>query len=142
MLPGLLPSSSDGGSGNDLRNKPDTRLAVPIITNSLGMKFIRIEPGDFIMGQGGAPPKSRADWSGRDWDESPAHRVKISRPFYLGACEVTNAQYERFDPVRAMEMQEARDDYMFASLHQDPAFVELTKLAPGHGMMMSGSKMN
>lgn len=51
-------------------------------------------------------------------------------------------EYERFDPVRAMEMQEARDDYMFASLHQDPAFVELTKLAPGHGMMMSGSKMN
>ena len=50
-------------------------------------------------------------------------------------------EYERFDPVRAMEMQEARDDYMFASLHQDPAFVELTKLAPGHGMMMSGSKM-
>ncbi len=51
-------------------------------------------------------------------------------------------EYERFDPVRAMEMQEARDDYMFASLHKDPAFVELTKLAPGHGMMMSGSKMN
>jgi tetratricopeptide (TPR) repeat protein len=51
-------------------------------------------------------------------------------------------EYERFDPVRAMEMQEARDDYMFASLHQDPGFVELTKLAPGHGMMMSGSKMN
>jgi len=49
-------------------------------------------------------------------------------------------QYERFDAVRAMEMQEARDDYMFASLHQDPEFVELTKLAPGHGMMMSGAK--
>ena len=42
--------------------------------------------------------------------------------------------YERFDAVRAKEMQEARDDYMFASLHQDPEFVELTKLATGHGM--------
>ena len=42
--------------------------------------------------------------------------------------------YERFDAVRAMEMQEARDDYMFASLHQDPEFIELTKLATRHRM--------
>jgi tetratricopeptide (TPR) repeat protein len=42
--------------------------------------------------------------------------------------------YERFDARRAMEMQEARDDYMFASLHQDPEFVELTKLATRHRM--------
>ena len=43
-------------------------------------------------------------------------------------------EYERFDAVRAMEMQEARDDYMFASLHQDPEFIELTKLATRHRM--------
>lgn len=42
--------------------------------------------------------------------------------------------YERFDAVRSMEMQEARDDYMFASLHQDPEFVELTRMADGHSM--------
>ncbi len=42
--------------------------------------------------------------------------------------------YERFDAVRSMEMQEARDDYMFASLHQDPDFIELTRLADGHSM--------
>ena len=43
-------------------------------------------------------------------------------------------EYERFDAVRAMEMQEARDDHMFASLHEDPQFVELTRLADGHSM--------
>jgi tetratricopeptide (TPR) repeat protein len=43
-------------------------------------------------------------------------------------------EYERFDAVRAMEMQEARDDYMFASLHKDPEFVALTKLATRHRM--------
>lgn len=42
--------------------------------------------------------------------------------------------YERFDAVRAMEMQEARDDYMFASLHADPEFLELTRMADGHSM--------
>jgi tetratricopeptide (TPR) repeat protein len=42
--------------------------------------------------------------------------------------------YEKFDAVRGMEMQEARDDYMFASLHDDPQFIELTKLATRHKM--------
>ena len=38
-------------------------------------------------------------------------------------------QYERFDDVRAMEMWEARVDYVFVSLKDDPAFIELTKMA-------------
>jgi tetratricopeptide (TPR) repeat protein len=38
-------------------------------------------------------------------------------------------QYERYDDVRAMEMWEARVDYVFVSLKDDPAFIELTKLA-------------
>ena len=43
--------------------------------------------------------------------------------------------YERTDAIRAMEMKEARDDYMFASLHRDPAFVGLTRLARGARMI-------
>lgn len=57
------------------------------IVNGLGMRLVRVEPGTFWMGQ--------ADG---DYDERPVHRVRISRPFYMGATEVTNAQYERFDP--------------------------------------------
>ena len=38
-------------------------------------------------------------------------------------------EYERFDPVRSREMREARDDIAFVSLHKDPDFIELTKLA-------------
>lgn len=38
-------------------------------------------------------------------------------------------QYERFDPVRTREMQEARDDIAFASYHRDPDFIALTQLA-------------
>jgi formylglycine-generating enzyme required for sulfatase activity len=59
-----------------------------LFTNSLGMRLVRVEPGNFLMG-------SRAKG---DFDERPAHPVRISRPFYLGVSEVTNAQYERFDP--------------------------------------------
>ncbi len=57
------------------------------MVNSLGMEFVRIQPGVFSMGcQGG------------DWDESPVHQVRINRPFYMAATEVTNEQYEAFDP--------------------------------------------
>jgi tetratricopeptide (TPR) repeat protein len=38
-------------------------------------------------------------------------------------------QYERFDPVRTREMQEARDDIAFASYHRDADFIALTQLA-------------
>ena len=55
--------------------------------NSLGMKMIRIEPGTFTMGS-----------TLGDFDEKPVHEVTISRPFYMAATEVNNAQYEQFDP--------------------------------------------
>lgn len=38
-------------------------------------------------------------------------------------------EYERYDAVRSMEMWEARVDYVFATLREDPDFVELTKMA-------------
>jgi len=57
-------------------------------TNSLGMKLVRIDPGTFLMGQA----------QNGDWDERPVHEVTITRPYYLSATEVTNAQYEQFDP--------------------------------------------
>jgi tetratricopeptide (TPR) repeat protein len=38
-------------------------------------------------------------------------------------------QYERYNDVRAMEMWEARVDYVFASMKDDPGFLELTKMA-------------
>ena len=41
--------------------------------------------------------QQKAAWvvHGRVPDESPKHRVKITRPFYLGLCEVTQEQYLR-----------------------------------------------
>jgi formylglycine-generating enzyme required for sulfatase activity len=69
-------------------------------TNSLGMNFVRIEAGVFAMGASGELPQSlkepNLDWDG-DFDERPVHQVTISKPFYLGAYEVTNRQYEFFD---------------------------------------------
>jgi len=54
--------------------------------NGVTMEFVLIRAGEFDMGS----PSSERD---RDNDEGPVHRVKISRPFYMGKYEVTQKQY-------------------------------------------------
>jgi formylglycine-generating enzyme required for sulfatase activity len=51
------------------------------------MKMVLIRPGKFLMGS----PDSEQDRYAR---ECPQHAVTISNPFYLGATEVTQAQYQ------------------------------------------------
>jgi formylglycine-generating enzyme required for sulfatase activity len=57
------------------------------VTYDLGdgakMEFVLIRPGSFIMGS----DKGNAD-------EKPIHKVIITKPFYLGKFEVTQAQYQ------------------------------------------------
>ena len=47
------------------------------------MALVLVPSGEFVMGS----PDGPENWR-------PPHRVQISRPFYLGACEVTQEQYE------------------------------------------------
>lgn len=51
------------------------------------MELVRIEAGEFLMGS----PKSE---EGRYEQEGPQHRVKISKPFYIGKYEVTQKQWQ------------------------------------------------
>jgi len=51
-------------------------------TNTVGMKMMPIQPGEFVMGRNGTR------------EESPAHKVKITRPFALAATEVTRGQWK------------------------------------------------
>ena len=73
------------------------------IANSIGMKLVRIEPGTFTMGQDGPQTdydmhKHPGESDRPDWDEKPVHKVVISKPFHIGATEVTVEQYRQFDP--------------------------------------------
>src|SRR5262245_11500256 len=79
---------------------PGTGEARPAgeVTNSIGMRLTLLEAGEFLMGEGTARPRTREEWLKRDEDEAPAHPVRISKPVHLSVHEVTNAQYERFDP--------------------------------------------
>ena len=51
----------------------------------LDLKMVRIPAGSFVMGSGKTEPDRRAD--------ETRHKVTISRPFYMGAYEVTQKQY-------------------------------------------------
>ena len=65
-------------------SKPGTKPGT-LITNSIGMKLALIPEGEFLMG-------SPANETGRFKDELQ-HRVRITRPFYLGLCEVTQEEW-------------------------------------------------
>jgi len=65
------------------------RVMPPLITNSLGMKFVLIKAGEFQMGS----PDTDRDAQDA---EKPQHRVRITRPFYLGVHEVTRGQFRQF----------------------------------------------
>ena len=89
-------------------------------TNATGMKLVRVEPGNFLMGQSNSG----------EWDEQPVHTVKISRAFYMAATEVTNAQYEQFDPshrrLRGKHGLSKADDeaVIYVSWHEAAAFCQ------------------
>ena len=68
--------------------QPATAPATPTATsNSIGMKLVYIAAGRFRMGS----PREEA---GRDKDEGPTRPVTLTRAFYMGTHEVTQAQYE------------------------------------------------
>ena len=58
-------------------------------TNSVGLRMIRMEAGEFYMGEAG--PKA-------DWDEKPIRKVIITRPFYISETEVTVEQFRQSRP--------------------------------------------
>jgi len=102
--------------------------------NSIGMRLARIEPGRFRMGVGQTPlPKEVAGQPWRqdgDPDEQPVHTVTLTTPFYMSATEVTNAQFEQFDPKhRALRGKlgfSKRDDeaVVFVTWHDAVAFCD------------------
>ena len=97
--------------------------------NSIGMRLVRIEPGTFHMGQDGPAADYRMDkhpgkFDDADWDERSAHRVTISAPFFMGATEVTLAQYRQFRPDHRKGQGADDEAVTFVSWHDAVEFCE------------------
>src|SRR3977135_4255602 len=55
-------------------------------TNSIGMKFVWIPPGSFLMGS----PKEEKERE----DNETQHKVTLSKGFYMGVFAVTQEQWQ------------------------------------------------
>jgi sulfatase modifying factor 1 len=86
------------------------------ITNSIGIKLVLIPAGEFLMGSGEPVEKILATFPNYDRkpeffnDEFPQHQVRITKPFYFGACEVTNGQFRKFVEATGYKTQAEREE--------------------------------
>ncbi len=67
------------------------------------MKFVLIPSGEFLMGSDESPEELAKAYPQYDrqrflllGDEAPVHKVRITRPFYMGQYEVTVGQFRKF----------------------------------------------
>jgi len=63
--------------------EPAADKSPDLITNSIGMKLKLIPAGSFMMGS-----------TQGDADEQPVHKVTLTKPFYMGTTEATQAQWK------------------------------------------------
>jgi formylglycine-generating enzyme required for sulfatase activity/serine/threonine protein kinase len=95
----LLVAPFDETTAKSARTNWAAHLLTPVeLTNSIGMKFGLIPPGEYQMGSS----DNRADPNTR-----PVHKARITSPFYLGLYEVTQEEYQR---VMGANPSVARDD--------------------------------
>ena len=76
----------------ELQERTASELGIPIekdiaLNKTTSMTFVLIPAGEFHMGS----PKSEKKRAADEW---PLHHVKISKSFYMGKYEVTQAQYK------------------------------------------------
>lgn len=79
-----------------------TNLNFKTDSNSLGMEFVQLPAGSFMMG---SPPTEK----GRNFDETQ-HRVIISRDFYIGRHEITQGQWKEIMGTNPSWFKECGDN--------------------------------
>jgi formylglycine-generating enzyme required for sulfatase activity len=87
----VLPVPTPASDAPPALQQTEPRRQGDALVNALGMRFVWVPPGEFVMGSSTQEP-----W--RDADEK-RHEVKLTRGFFLGAHPVTRGQFASF--VRA-----------------------------------------
>ncbi|MEE4355519.1 MAG: SUMF1/EgtB/PvdO family nonheme iron enzyme [Desulfococcaceae bacterium] len=85
-----------------LQCEPIPTNPVKTISNSLGMKFVYIKPGTFMMG-------SPEDEPGRGSDEKQ-HKVTLTKAFYMQTTEVTQGQWKSVMGNNPSDFKNCGDD--------------------------------
>ena len=148
---GVLALSWTGGRGRPVLDtmRPTSGNPAPIpgtpqslvdtVTNSIGMKLKLIPAGEFMMGS-----SKSAEAVAKEFDtkaeyyenEHPQHRVRITRPFYLGTTEVTQGQFEAVmgtSPWKDKTYVKAGSDYAASYLSWEDAVEFCERLSAKEG---------
>ncbi len=90
-----------GGRHQPVPGPTEAEIQGNVFTNSIGMKLILVPAGTFMMGTDkvdfdvlATSDEARSVFNAENGpNEMPSHEVVITRPFYMGIYEVTQAQY-------------------------------------------------
>lgn len=109
LIPTNAPLSAD--KAGEIRTAWSARIGQPVeTTNSIGMRLSLIPPGDFTMGRTDEqfdellgvmrrdPEMNKNEGGMIAWSMlmMPARKIRITKPFYMGATEVTVGQFRKF----------------------------------------------
>ncbi len=93
ITPKLVSLPQGDSHSVELAHKPvkpyqPSNFSAPSASDSFtGMEFVSIEPGCFQMGS----PTKESEWN----NNTPQHKVCLSKGYYLGKYEVTQAQWQK-----------------------------------------------
>lgn len=74
-----------------IQAKPDNEYNITVN----GIEFVLVEAGTFNMGAQSTDPNASNYYANAADNQSPVHSVTISKDFYIGKYELTQAQYEK-----------------------------------------------
>ena len=106
-------------------------------TNSVGAKMVLIPPGEFLMGSTDEQVEAALKVAGELGDdqamknriqkpERPQHRVVLTKPFMMGATEVTVGQFKKF--VEATKYLTEAEQYGFSDSSEKVLTDKITKV--------------
>ena len=94
--------------------------------NTIGMEFVKIPAGEFMMGSAQSPDEVARSGGGiiAEYykDEHPRHRVRITKAFYMGAFEVTRDEYQKIMGKGPASRKVAKNPVEFVSWYDADEF--------------------
>ena len=117
VLIGCIVLFAMAGTAFSEPKEPPKKVAVDL-GGGVKMELVLIPAGEFKMGSGESAEETAAFFKknyGMDFltadffkDEHPQHRVRITKPFYLGTYHVTRGQFRQF--VKDSGLQDGRGE--------------------------------
>jgi formylglycine-generating enzyme required for sulfatase activity len=139
----LMATVSLQAGDKELKAAAPVKLAIPVpvneaehveITNSIGMRLVLIPAGEFQMGADEDPTATlnAFPYAPRDWlvGETPRHRVRINKPFYMAAHETTLREFLVFYHEAKYKLEAERDGKPSWGYNSQFQFVESRSFRP------------